>query len=322
MRYLARRLGVYAIALWGALTLNYLIPRLAPTSALSDPNVDPRLLDQYPAIFKAFQTSVGLDHESIWAEYPHYLHEMLRGNFFLGIPGLQSQIVHALPYSLGLAVASTVLAFVFGTALGAIGAWRRGGLVDGFVPTAAMALSSFPTYFLALAAVYFLALKWQLFPPGDAHDPTKTESWSPGFLADVAHHSELPVLVLVASYIGFWVLSMRTVMINTLSAEHLLLAQAKGLRSRKVLRSYAGRNAILVPLAMFAAVFSTSLDGIIIIEKVFNYQGTGLLFQTAALANGYVITQALLLLFTLSVLAANLLVDLAALALDPRLRAS
>jgi peptide/nickel transport system permease protein len=88
------------------------------------------------------------------------------------------------------------------------------------------------------------------------------------------------------------------------------------------LRSYAGRNAILVPLAMFAAVFSTSLDGIIVVEKIFSYQGTGLLFQNAALANDAVIVQALLLLFTLSVLGANLVVDLVAVAVDPRLRAA
>jgi peptide/nickel transport system permease protein len=315
VRYLARRLSIYAIALWGALTLDYLIPRMAPRSDAFDPYIDPQLAD-------ALRTAQGAPGDSLFAQYPHYLGQILRGNIFLGLPGLGHMIMVALPYSLVLAIASTVLAFVFGTLLGAISAWRRGSVFDSFVPTMAMTLSAFPTYFLALAAVYFLSLRWHLFPSNYAHDPTVNPSLSAGFVGDVAHHAELPVLVLVASYIGFWVLSMRTVMVNTLSAEHLQLAHAKGLRGRKVLRSYAVRNAILVPLAMFAAVFSTSLDGIVIIERVFSYQGTGLLFQTAAQANGYVIVQALLLVFTLSVLAVNLVVDVVALAIDPRLRAS
>jgi peptide/nickel transport system permease protein len=245
---------------------------------------------------------------------------MAQGNIFLGIPGFGSDVGAAIPYSLALAVASTVLAFLLGTALGAISAWRRGGVVDSLIPTSAMTLSSFPTYFVALGAVYVLALKWHFFPAQYSHDPTKNPSLSFGFAENAFRHAQLPVLILLVSYLGFWVLSMRNVMINNLGDEYLQLAEAKGLKGRKVLRSYAARNSILVPLAMFAAVFSTSLDGIIVVEKVFSYQGTGLLFQNAALANNAVIVQVLLLLFTLSVLGANLLVDIVTVVLDPRLR--
>jgi peptide/nickel transport system permease protein len=316
VRFLARRVGVYAIALWGAMTLDYLIPRLGTVpGGPADPNF-PDYVARYPGL----ATALGSGHGSIWAQYPEYLWQMAHGNIFLGIPQFGSDVWAAIPYSLALAVASTLLAFLLGTALGAISAWRRGGVFDSLIPTSAMALSSFPTYFVALGAVYLLALKWKLFPANYSHDPTRNASLSFWFAGNAVRHAELPILVLVVSYLGFWVLSMRNVMVNNLGDEYLLLAEAKGLKGRKVLRSYAARNALLVPLAMFAAVFSTSIDGIIVVERIFSYQGTGLLFQNAALANDAVIVQALLLLFTVSVLATNLLVDIVAVALDPRLR--
>jgi peptide/nickel transport system permease protein len=313
---------VYAIALWGALTINYLLPRLMPGPPPFDQIVsDPRAFD-YPKFVGGAQTALGTGHESIWAEYPHYLGQILQGDIFFGIPGLGHYIVRTIPYSFALAVSSTVLAFLVGTALGAISAWRRGGVLDGLIPTGAMALSSFPPYFVALGAIYLLGIKWHLFPLQYAYDSAITPNASLSFASNAFRHAQLPVLILVMTYLGFWVLSMRNVMINTIDDEYLLLAHAKGLRGRKILRSYAARNAILVPIAMFAAVFSTSLDGIVVIEKIFSYPGAGLMFQTAVLTKDYTTAQSLLLLFTLSILGVNLLVDVVNVVLDPRLRTS
>jgi peptide/nickel transport system permease protein len=322
MRFLGRRLLVYALALWGAVTINYLLPRLMPGPSpfdgyASDPNAY-----RYPKFINGAQTAFGTGHESIWAEYPHYMGQIVRGDIFFGIPGLGSYIGHAIPYSFALAVASTLLAFLVGTGLGALSAWRRGGLLDGLIPTGAMALSSFPPYFVALGAIYVLGIKWHLFPLQYGYDQTMTPGPSLSFASSAFRHAQLPILILVMTYLGFWVLSMRNVMINTIDDEYLVLAHAKGLRGRKILRSYAARNAILVPIAMFAAVFSTSLDGIVVIEKIFSYPGSGLMFQSAVLNKDYLTAQSLLLLFTLSILGVNLLVDVVNVVLDPRLRAS
>jgi peptide/nickel transport system permease protein len=316
-RYLMRRGMFYLFALWGAVTINYLLPRLVPKLAPGSA-IDPALAQNQQLGSAAVE--LGRPHESIWAEYPAYLGQILHGDISFGFTGIQHTIWQAVPWSLGIALASTLLAFAIGTLLGAVSAWRRGSLLDSIAPTFSMALSSFPPYFIALGAVYLLAIKWQLFPTQQGYSTSMNPNWSFAFAGSAFHHAQLPVLILMTTYLGFWVLSMRNVMINALGDNHLVLAEAKGLSSAKVLRSYAARNAILVPLTMFAAIFSTSIDGIIVVEKVFSYPGTGLMFQSAAQANIYPVVQALLLVFTVTVLAVNMAVDVVALVLDPRIR--
>jgi peptide/nickel transport system permease protein len=138
----------------------------------------------------------------------------------------------------------------------------------------------------------------------------------------VFRHSQLPILVIVAAYTGGWVLNMRTVMINTVGEDYVAMAHAKGLPDRRVMTRYAGRNALLPPLNGFAAQFASAVGGLVFIEYVFSYPGAGLTLQQAALGSDYPLTQGLLLIFALSVIGANFVMDLLNLLLDPRVRAS
>jgi peptide/nickel transport system permease protein len=140
------------------------------------------------------------------------------------------------------------------------------------------------------------------------------------FLSSAFRHSQLPILVIVAAFTGGWVLNMRTVMINTMGEDYVAMAHAKGLRDGRVMTRYAGRNAILPPLNGFAAQFASAVGGLVFIEYVFSYPGAGLTLQQAALGNDYPLTQALLLVFALCVIAANFVMDLLNLVLDPRAR--
>ena len=117
--------------------------------------------------------------------------------------------------------------------------------------------------------------------------------------------------MIVAAFTGGWVLNMRTVMINTISEDYVAMAHAKGLRDRRVMTRYAGRNAILPPLNGFAAQFAGAVGGLVFIEYVFSYPGAGLTLQQAALGNDYPLTQGLLLVFAFCVIAANFIMDLA-----------
>ena len=80
---------------------------------------------------------------------------------------------------------------------------------------------------------------------------------------------------------------MRAVMINTIGEDYVAMAHAKGLRDRRVMTRYAGRNAILPPLNGFAAQFASAVGGLVFIEYVFSYPGAGLTLQQAALGNDY-----------------------------------
>jgi peptide/nickel transport system permease protein len=170
--------------------------------------------------------------------------------------------------------------------------------------------------------VYFLGLKWGWFPIQHAYDTNIEPGLSVDFLQSVVRHAQLPMLVILAVFTGGWMLSMRNVMINTVEEDYVAMAHAKGLRDSRVMTMYAGRNAILPPLTGFAAQFGAAVGGLIFIEYVFSYPGVGLTLQQAALGSDYPLAQALLLVFAVCVLVANLIMDLVYVLLDPRVRAN
>jgi peptide/nickel transport system permease protein len=203
-----------------------------------------------------------------------------------------------------------------------IAGWKRGGTVDTlFVPTL-MGLSAFPAFFTALLGVYFLGIKLQWFPIQHAYDSGLIPGFNWAFLSSAFRHAQLPILVIIAAFAGGWVLNMRTVMITTIGEDYIAMAHAKGLKDRRVMTRYAGRNAILPPLNGFAAQFAGAVGGLVFIEYVFSYPGAGLTLQQAALGNDYPLTQALLLVFAVCVIAANFIMDLLNFILDPRVRAT
>jgi peptide/nickel transport system permease protein len=231
-------------------------------------------------------------------------------------------IGRTLPYSIVLVGVAFVIAFIVGTTIGMIAAWRRGGVVDNVAVPVFMALSAFPAFFTALLLLYFLGLKLNWFPIQHAYDNDVIPGWNWTFISSATRHAELPVLIIVLAFAGGWALNMRTVMINTISEDYIAMAHAKGLPDRRVMTRYAGRNAILPPLNGFANQFAAAVGGLVLIEYVFSYPGAGLTLQQAALGADYPLTQGLLLVFSFCVIASNFVMDLANFALDPRVRAA
>jgi peptide/nickel transport system permease protein len=115
-------------------------------------------------------------------------------------------------------------------------------------------------------------------------------------------------------------LGMRNNMIGILSQDFIVMAQAKGLRDRRVMLTYAARNAILPSLTGFAISLGFVVGGILLVEIVFSYPGVGYLLLSAVNARDYPLMQGIFLLTTFTVLLANLFVDLLYVLLDPRAR--
>jgi peptide/nickel transport system permease protein len=326
MRWFLRRLVFYTFAVWVALTLNFLLPRLMPGDPVGGvlQHLTPAQLSSNPGLIETYRTLLGGSKQGIWHDYVAYLHRLEHLNFGVSTSNYPAQVSdvigRTLPYSIFLVGVAFIIAFALGTVVGMVAAWRRGGGFDTVVVPTLMALSAFPAFFTALLGVYFLGLKLHWFPIQHAYDSGLEPAFDWTFLSSALRHSELPILVIVAAYTGGWVLNMRTVMINTISEDYVAMAQAKGLRDRRVMTRYAGRNAILPPLNGFAAQFAGAVGGLVFIEYVFSYPGAGLTLQQAALGNDYPLTQGLLLVFALCVIAANFVMDLLNFVLDPRVR--
>jgi peptide/nickel transport system permease protein len=328
MRWFLRRLGFYLFTLWVALTINFLLPRLMPGDPIGGilQHLTPSQIQSNPGIIKTYQELLGGGDESFWGEYGAYLHRVATLDFGISTsnyPARVSEVIgRTLPYSIFLVGVAFLLAFVLGTAIGMVAAWRRGRSVDNLVVPALMSLGAFPAYFTALVAVYFLGLELGWFPLQHAYDTGLEPGFDWAFLSSAFRHAELPILVIVAAYCGGWVLNMRTVMINTIEEDYVAMAHAKGLRDRQVMTRYAGRNAILPPLNGFAAQFATAVGGLVFVEFVFSYPGAGWTLQQAALGNDYPLTQGLLLVFAVCVIVANFVMDMLNFVLDPRVRSA
>jgi peptide/nickel transport system permease protein len=328
MRWFARRLVFYVFALWVALTINFLLPRMMPGSPIDGilQHLSPAQLQANPGIVQTYEALLGGGDNSIWEDYVTYLSRIVHLDFGVSTsnyPTPVSEVVgRTLPYSIFLVGVAFFLSFLIGTAIGMIAAWRRGGFTDSvFVPTF-MALSAFPAFFTALLGLYFLGLKAGWFPIQHAYDTGLTPGFNWEFLSSAARHAQLPILVILAAYTGGWMLNMRTVMINTIGEDYVTMAHAKGLSDRRVMTRYAGRNAILPPLNGFAALFASAVGGLVFVEYIFSYPGAGLTLQQAVLGNDYALAQAILVVLSVCVIVANLLMDVLNLALDPRLRSS
>src|SRR5579862_8415584 len=328
MRWFLRRLVFYVFAVWVALTLNFLLPRLMPGDPIGGvlQRLSPSQISANPGIIQTYEALLGGSKGTVWHDYVVYLHRLEHLNFGISTsnyPATVSEVIgRTLPYSIVLVGISFLAAFVLGTTIGMVAAWKRGRSVDNVIVPLFMSLGAFPAFFTALLGVYFVGLKLGWFPIQHAYGDGLTPGFNWTFISSAVRHSELPALVIVLAYTGGWVLNMRTVMINTISEDYVAVAHAKGLRDRRVMTRYAGRNAILPPLNGFAAQFATAVGGVVVVEFVFSYPGAGLTLQNAVLGADYPLAQGLLLVLSLCVIAANFIMDLLNFVLDPRVRAS
>jgi peptide/nickel transport system permease protein len=323
MRYLTRRLGLFLLTLWAALTANFVLPRLMPGSEASAVLATFRGVN--PAALHALELEFGGNvHESIVIAYLQYV-----GNCFTGQFGVTAQrvpvvtqIMSNLPWTLGLVGTATVISFVLGTLVGVVSAWWRGGRLDGLLPPFLFILASFPVFFvgLVLILVFGVILRW--FPLGSNYNLSDTPSLSLSFIGDVLDHAILPATTLVVVTAGLWIYSMRNNMITTLAEDYVRMARAKGLPTWRIMFDYAARNAILPNLTGFAMQLGYVLGGAILVEYAFSYPGVGYLFFTSTTDHDLPLMQGLFLLFTIAVLICVLIADLATAVLDPRSRDS
>jgi peptide/nickel transport system permease protein len=335
VKFLLQRMMFYMVAFWAALTLNYLLPHLAggnPAGAIFQSD-----LPLYQHCAPCMQQLIAQygdpnKHESfgqILSSYPGYLWNMLQLHLgysarFTGTP-VTTIIRQTLPYSILIAGTGLCIAFIVGSFIGMLCAWRRGGILDSALPSILAFLGAFPSFFLAILLVYVLALgqgpgNLHLFPPSNAYDTSMSPNWSWGFVGSLFQHAELPVIVLIVTGLSGWLLGMRNVMINNVGEEYITMARAKGLRDWRIMTMYAGRNSILPNFTGFAIGLGFVVAGTILIEFVFNYPGVGLALQQAATGSDYPTAQALLLVISVCVLGANFIMDSIYVILDPRTR--
>ena len=280
----------------------------------------------HPADTKALDALFGLNtHKTLIEQYFTYLHQVLTFNFGISLdfyPKTVSSVIGgAIWWTVGLVGVTTVLAFVLGTGLGIVSAWRRGGKLDSVLPPVFVITSAIPYFWMGMVLVLIFGITLHWLPyVGGYNVSTDTPSVSLSYIGDILQHAILPAAALLITTIGTWILTMRNTMITTLAEDYVRMARAKGLPGRRIMVDYAARNAILPNLTGFAMSLGFVVSGAILIEYVFNYPGVGFMLLQAVQGEDFPLMQALFLLITVAVLVAILLADIATALLDPRTR--
>jgi peptide/nickel transport system permease protein len=325
VRFVLRRLGFFVLTLWAAVTLNFFLPRLMPGNpALA-------MMGKFrgpvnPAALKALEVAFGVDtKQSLISQYFTYIGDIATGKFGTSLYFYPESVGHvildAIPWTLGLVGVTTILAFVLGTGIGIVAAWRRGGVTDSILPPVFVITSAIPYFWIGLMLILIFSEKLSWFPSSNGYDVTLLPSLTGAFIGNILWHAILPAAALLITTIGTWVLTMRNTMVTVLAEDYVRMARAKGLPGRRIMFDYAARNAILPNLTGFAMSLGFVVGGAILVEYVFNYPGVGYMLLQAVDNEDYPLMQALFLLITVAVLVAILIADIATAVFDPRTRA-
>jgi peptide/nickel transport system permease protein len=324
MSYLVRRVAFYLVTAWAAITMNFFIPRMMPGNPVS---IIISRMSQVgpvtPAMRNALAIQFGISNAPLWAQYGDYWNQLLHGQLGTSIsnyPASVGQVIgQALPWTIGLIGSATVITAVVGTIIGALAAWRRGSVLDGVLPVSAF-LQALPFFWVGLLAIQYIGVDLKWFPVGGGYAQGMRTAFSSDLVASASYHAILPALVIVLTGISGWIVGQRNLMITTLDQDYILVAQAKGISPRRVLWMYAVRNAILPQFASFAVALGQLVGGALIVELVFNYPGIGDVLLNAVSNDDYPTMQGIFLIITLVVLAANFIVDMLYVLVDPRAR--
>jgi peptide/nickel transport system permease protein len=323
MPFIVRRVVFYLVAAWVALTINFFIPRAMPGNAVQA--VMSKFPNLTPSAYRALEAMLGVGHPgSIWHQYWAYLVDISHFNFGVDVSqypaSVSSLLVQTIPWTITLVGTATLIAFFVGTALGIMAGWRRGGWLDRVLP-GLMFFQAMPYFFLALILLELFAVRSHVFPLGQGYTGGLIPGWHWDFISSAIYHSLLPAFTIVIASVAGWMLQMRNLMLTTIGEDYVLAAQAKGLPNRRVIWTYATRNALLPQLQGFGLALGFVISGAIVMEIVFSYPGIGLLLLNAVTSNDFPLMQAIFLVITFAVLLANFVVDLNIVAADPRARA-
>lgn len=211
---------------------------------------------------------------------------------------------------------STVIAIAIGTWIGIRGATHRYSTFDYTATIGAMIALSIPTFWFGLVGIYLFSLKLGWLPAGNMYT-IGDES-----VLDYLHHLIMPSLVLALVNIAIWSRYMRTATLDVINQDFVKTAHAKGVSERRVLMKHVVGNALLPMITLAGMQLPNLLSGALVTETVFTWPGMGRLFLDSLGYSDYPVVMGLLMFSAILVLLGNLIADLVAAAVDPRIRLS
>lgn len=309
LNVLLSRLFLSLPVLIGAIFFGFLLLRVVPGDPAS-------LLAGQSAsadVVARVRTEMGLDEPWI-LQFVHYFGQVTSGDLGRSIISnrpVLDELSEALGPTVELVLSALSLAVPLGITLGVIAAIYRGGMLDRAIMALAVAGISLPVFWVAYMLILILGVQWNLLPFTGRLGPI----WTLEGLQGLA----LPALTAAFTLVGPIARISRTAVLETLYAEHVRLARAKGVPEHKVVVKHGLRNALLPIVTLVGLQIGHLLGGTVIIETIYAWPGVGRLVVGAIMNSDYATAQGGLLLMACVFVMVNLMVDLLYSALDPRL---
>jgi peptide/nickel transport system permease protein len=272
---------------------------------------DPRtlLLDDYATTedYEELGASLGLD-KPLWVQYGIFLKSALVLDLGVSVVDGQpvtSTIMDRFPATLQLGLAAFIFSLALGIPLGILSSVKRDSLWDQVGKVVAILGQSMPPFWLGIMLMFIFAVILGWLPPSGRFQ------WN-SFI--------LPAITLGWFTVAANMRIVRSAMLDTLDAEYIKLARAKGVSERAIVWKHALKNAVIPPLTFMGVTLGSLVTGSIIAEAVFAWPGIGLLAFDALRQSDYALLQGIVIFFTLMYLATSLLVDILYAYIDPRIR--
>jgi peptide/nickel transport system permease protein len=284
----------------------FLMIRLIP----GDPAVTMLGVQATPERVEELRHHLGLD-KPLPVQFGIFVRDLLRadlGDSIVVRTPVAELVRHRLPLTLFLVAYSMTLALVITVPLAVVAALKRDTLIDQIIRTFSVVMISTPGFWVGLLLLILLGVKTSVFPVGGDGE---------GFIGRL-HHLFLPALTLALGVAAVLTRNLRDAMLTSMTAEHAVVARAKGLRPTQVVVTHVLRNAMISTVTLFGLYIGWLIGGSVIIESVFALPGMGSMMVIAIMGRDYQVVQGFTLVYAVLVSLVYLLTDIAYSFLDPR----
>lgn len=323
-QYLFKRIIIAIAVLWIVASLNFVIFQVLSPISPENTIIDP---DMTPEVRAALRRLYGLD-QPLHVRYVKYIVNMLTWNFgnsFTTLGSIAEEMSWRLPSTVLLLGSALVGVILIGIPLGIFAASRRGSKTDVLTIGAGLFTWGVPTFFIQLLSMLFfsyylyITYGFQVFPASGMYStPPPTEPLA--YMANVAWHLAQPLLTLIVAGFGSWALYTRSILLDALTQDFIVTARAKGLSERTVLYRHAFRSTLPPIVTMIALSVAGIIMGAMITEYLFSLPGIGQWYLSSLMAGDYPVVQAVLYMYAVLMIVANLVADFLYGVLDPRIR--
>jgi peptide/nickel transport system permease protein len=328
--YLLRRFGQFVLVVFIGISLTFFITHLTP--------IDPveQMISSMTAFGDTSPEAVLMMREALGElygtggplleQYFSYWRRMLVLDFGPSLSAFPTPVSvligRALPWTVGLLLSCTLIAWALGNILGGLAGYFRESRTLKLFGVVVMGFHPVPYYIIAFVLLIIFGSLWPILPISGGTAPNVPRGLNAEFILSVLRHSILPALSIILVGLGGWFLGMRALVSNIVTEDYVVYAELGGVDRRRILSSYVMRNALVPQVTGLAMSLGAIFNGAIIVEYVFSYPGLGRLLIGAVYSADYSLVLGVTAISIIAVSAAVFLIDVLYPLIDPRVQLS